>query len=253
MADMSESIRVRMSVAYNGAPFHGFAYQNPDIVTVAGELRRTLAPFTGGVEPEIFCAGRTDAGVHAWGQVVHFDAVPDIDVERIQKSLNKRLNPDIVVRSVDLVNNDFHARFSAKARRYRYTVQNSLFANPFNANTAWWVPAPLDIDAMNEACAHILGEHDFDSFCRRPDEAATLARNIRNAHWQRLDDGIVRFDIEANAFCHQMVRSLTGVLVAIGRGKRQPNDMAAALAARDRSTTEALAPPQGLCLWEVLY
>jgi tRNA pseudouridine38-40 synthase len=250
-----------MLVAYNGAPFHGFAYQNPETVTVAGELRRTVAPLVGGNEPEILCAGRTDAGVHAWGQVVHFE-VPstgvggsesEIDTERMQKSLNKRLNPNIVIRSVDIVDDEFHARFSAKARRYRYTVQNSPVANPFSATTAWWVPTPLDVDVMNEACAHILGEHDFDSFCRRPDGTATLTRNIRSAQWRRLDEGIVRFDVEANAFCHQMVRSLTGMLVAIGRGKRQPDDMATALAVKDRSTAEALAPAQGLCLWEVLY
>jgi tRNA pseudouridine38-40 synthase len=251
------TVRIRALVAYDGSAFHGFAEQR-DVVTVAGELRTALERVFGELG-DFTCAGRTDAGVHGWGQVVHADVdvarFQAADLERVLRGLNKQLGPSIVVRELEPANEGFHARFSATARRYRYVVLNTPVANPFLSATSWWVAQPLSMEAMNEACAFIVGEHDFTTFCRHPktDEAVSLIRRIHRAEWTRQPDGIFHFDIEANAFCHQMVRAVTGMLVEIGRGRREVSEMQSALEARDRSKGAALAPPQGLCLREVIY
>lgn len=256
-AEPTKTVRIRALVAYDGSAFHGFAEQR-DVLTVAGELRGALERVYGELE-DFVCAGRTDTGVHGWGQVIHADVsrarFERSDPERVQASLNKQLSPAIVIRDLAAVTSEFHARFSATARKYRYLVLNAPLANPFMASTAWWVAAPLDIAAMNEASQAIVGEHDFTTFCRLPktDELVSLTRRIFNAEWTRQADDIVQFEIEANAFCHQMVRSLTGMLVEIGKGRRAVEDMATALEARDRSKGAPLAPPQGLCLREVVY
>lgn len=250
-------MRIRALVAYDGAAFHGFAEQR-DVRTVAGELRQALERVFGELQ-DFTCAGRTDAGVHGWGQVVHADVAREraerADFDRVLRGLNKQLAPAVVVRELGAVDSEFNARFSATARKYRYLVLNARLPSPFLASTAWWVADPLDLDAMNSASRAIVGEHDFTTFCRHPktDEPVSLTRRILKAEWTKQDDDIVRFDIEANAFCHQMVRSLTGMLVEIGRGRRQVQDMELALLAKDRSAGAPLAPPQGLCLREVVY
>ncbi len=271
-------IRVRMLIAYDGQPFRGFAEQRADDSTVARSLRVALSHLVG-YEPELSVAGRTDAGVHAWGQVVAFDVNESVlrryDLERIQKSLNKQLKPSIVIRSVERASSDFDARRSPTARRYRYSIHNAPIASPFLATSAWHVTEELDIAAMNEAAATIVGEHDFSSFCKKPyfsrensgvaEELAAaglhrghLVRRVHSAQWLVVDDSdntgeLVRFDVEAKAFCHQMVRSLVGTMVDIGKGKRPVADMARVLAAKDRALASTPAPPQGLCLWEVLF
>jgi len=176
-----------------------------------------------------------------------------VGAERLVRSINKEVSPSIVVRSAAEADPGFDARHSARERRYRYTVRTAECASPFTAATSWWVPETLDLAAMNRACQAILGEHDFSSFCRRPDADASLVRRITGAEWLRVDVETVRFEVRATAFCHQMVRALTGMLVEIGRGRRSVAAMGEALAARDRSRAAALAPPQGLCLWEVVY
>jgi tRNA pseudouridine38-40 synthase len=248
-------VRVRMLLAYDGKPFRGFAYQ-PLVTTVAGTLMKALGQIFA-TEIELTCAGRTDAGVHAWGQVVHFDIersrFDGVGTDRLQQSLNKICAPSIVIRHVEQVGLDFDARFSAQSRLYHYTVLNSDVPNPFLVDRAWWVPDELDWKAMNRACVAILGEHDFSSFCRRPDKDATLVRNIKRADWTDPEPNILRFEIEANAFCHQMVRALTGMCVAIGMRKRRISDMAEVLDEMDRGNAAPLAPPQGLTLWQVFY
>jgi tRNA pseudouridine38-40 synthase len=212
------------------------------------------------------CAGRTDAGVHARGQVVTFDTTAAPDVSRLRDSLNGLLGPRIVVNQVQLVDPTFDARFSATSRSYRYTVVNRDVPDPFRATTAWWVPEPLDRVALAEACVPLIGEHDFSSFCRRPRPSGgerekqrltevSLVRRVVSAGWTEVDDdpGVLVFHISASAFCHQMVRSIVGMLVDVGRGHRTPADVAAAIQARDRSRAGQLAPPHGLVLWEVGY
>jgi tRNA pseudouridine38-40 synthase len=248
------SLRVRLLVAYDGSGFRGFAEQR-NVPTVGGALRQALETVLG--HPvELTCAGRTDAGVHAWGQVVTFDALgDDVDLELLRRSVTRMLAPAIVVRGASVAPADFDARRSARGRRYRYTILNDPTPNPFVAASAWHVEPPLDIDAMQLACDPLIGEHDFQSFCRQPagHAAGPLNRRVRDAGWVALDDGLVRFEIEANAFCQQMVRSIVGTLVEVGIGKRRAGELSGILRAASRAAAGQLAPPHGLSLWEVLY
>ena len=246
--------RVRMTIAYDGTGFHGFS-QNLDVRTVGGELARALETVLR--QPvNLIVAGRTDRGVHAWGQVVHFDvAGPEPDPLSLQRHLNSMLGPAIVVRAAEVAPEGFNARRSAVARRYRYTVLNRLVADPFLAKTTWHVTDPLDLAALRLACDPIIGEHDFSSFCRVPKRIpdASLVRLVYDARWCDLGDGLLRFDIDASSFCQQMVRALVGTMVAMGLGRQRAGEMAGILRARTRSVANHIAPARGLCLWEVVY
>ena len=248
-----QSVRVRATVAYDGTDYSGFAVQPEGPRTVGGDLTDAIARVLG--HPvELMCAGRTDSGVHAWGQVISFDADEQrLDLEGLPRSINKQLRPQIAIRSIDVAPDDFDARFSAKSRLYRYTVLNSAAPSPFLARTAWWIDAPLDVKAMRLACDPLIGEHDFSSFCRRPNEDASLTRRVLDARWEEHDDGVREFWIEANAFCHQMVRSIVGTLVEVGLGKKRAGDLTSILRSKDRATAGQLAPAHGLCLWNVRY
>lgn len=252
---------VKLLVAYDGTDFRGLA-PNVGVRTVVGELGRVISPLIG-FDPDIVMSGRTDAGVHAWGQMLSFE-VPDgeIDLVRMQRSINTRLGPEIVARELAIADPDFSARFSATGRRYRYHIVNRDVPDPFLSRTAWWVAAPLNLDAMMAACGHVIGEHDFSSFCRRPkpgpDAAGnliepSLARRVTGARWFDLGDDVLRFEIEGSAFCHQMVRSIVGFLTSVGTGKRQADELPGVIAARDRGAAEPPAPPHGLTLWQVDY
>jgi tRNA pseudouridine38-40 synthase len=253
-APVGPSLRVRLLVAYDGSGFRGFAEQRT-VPTVGGALRQAIETVLGhGVE--LTCAGRTDAGVHAWGQVVSFDALgEEVDLELLRRSVTKMLGPAIVVRAADVADDGFNARHSAIGRRYRYTVLNDPVPSPFLAATAWHVEHPLDLRAMQLACDPLIGEHDFQSFCRQPSghEPGPLTRRVREASWVDLEDGRLRFEIEANAFCQQMVRALVGTLVEVGMSKRRAGEVAGILRAKSRQAAGQLAPPHGLCLWEVVY
>jgi tRNA pseudouridine38-40 synthase len=245
-------VRVRMTVAYDGTGFRGF-FANEGVKTVGGTLAAAITKVLG-YPIELICAGRTDKGVHAWGQVVSFDAEEfGLDLVALQRSLNRMLGPTIVVRHAEKAHSTFDARRSATARRYRYTVLNRAVPDPFLARTAWHVADPLDVPAMTLACDPIIGEHDFSSFCRLPEPDASLVRTVRDARWVDLGDAVLRFDIEAVAFCHQMVRSLVGTMVDVGKGRKKAGDVAGILRAEDRAAAGQPAPPHGLCLWEVLY
>ena len=202
-----------MLVAYDGTSFHGFAEQ-PGQRTVAGVLRPAIERVVR--HPvELTCAGRTDRGVHAWGQVVSLDLDIDLDLDALHRSLVKLCGPDIVVREVTRAVPDFDARFSARSRTYRYTVLNRPLPDPFLARTTWHVATPLDLDLLLLACDPLLGEHDFSAFCRRPkvpagEEPVSLVRRVLAAGWTDLGEGVLRFEITATAFCHQMVRSIVG-------------------------------------------
>jgi tRNA pseudouridine38-40 synthase len=241
----------RLVVAYDGTDFRGFAAQ-ADQRTVAGVLERAVAKVLRS-EVDLACAGRTDAGVHAWGQVVSFEAPPGIDVDRIAASLNAMLGPEVVVRSAELVPAGFDARHSARWRAYRYTIVHRRVADPFLARYAWHVPGPLDVRALRMAADPFVGEHDFASFCRKGPEGSTTVRRVTESAWHDLGDGILRYDIRATAFCWQMVRSIVGTLVDAGLGKRRPADMLTILRAGDRNAAGTVAPPHGLCLWDVGY
>lgn len=248
--------RVRCTVAYDGSEFHGFAL-NPGVRTVAGVLTEALQR-TLGHPVELTCAGRTDSGVHARGQVVTFDARADgLDLESLARSVNHQCGPKVAVRDPALVPADFDARSSATARRYHYLVLNRPDPDPFLAPWSWHVERPLDRWAMELACDPFIGEHDFAAFCRRPKrrdgEQASLVRRVSEAMWVGGDDGVLRFEIEAGAFCHQMVRSIVGTIVAVGAGRLRAGDVSAVIRAGDRAAAGELAPPRGLTLWTVRY
>ena len=246
-------VRVRLTVAYDGAGFRGMAAQ-PGQRTVAGVLGEAVETVVRA--PVVLAvAGRTDAGVHAWGQVVSFDVpavAKPVDVDELARRLNRMLNPEIVVRDSAVAPEGFDPRRWATGRRYHYTVLNRPLPDPWLAGTAWWVPAPLDLRTMRAGCAPLFGEHDFSAFCRRQGDAS-LVRLVREAEWHDLGQGLLRFEIEASSFCQQMVRSIVGTLVDAGRGRRTAADVALALRAKVRAAAGPVAPPHGLCLREVTY
>jgi tRNA pseudouridine38-40 synthase len=249
--------RVRALVAYDGRGYHGFAAQ-PGVKTVGGTIITTLSRILR--HPvELTCAGRTDTGVHAWGQVVSFDASAErFDADALLRAANKLMAPTIVLRAVEMAEDGFDARRSARARTYRYTVLNRAVPDPFLAATSWHVEEPLDVRSMNAACDPLIGEHDFSSFCRAPrvgngDGLPSMVRRLQSAEWRDLGDGRLRFEVTSSSFCHQMVRSLVGTMVEMGRGRRRPGEMTSILRAQSRSAAGHLAPPHGLCLWHVSY
>ena len=246
-----------MTVAYDGSGFRGFA-ANAGVPTVGGALSAALEQVLR--HPvELTCAGRTDAGVHGWGQVVSFDTTAEsVDLAELRQSVNRLCGGPIVVREAAVAPPDFDARFSARARVYRYTVLNRPVGDPFLAPTTWHVTSPLDIHVLRLACDPFIGSHDFSSFCRAPkvprgQEPASLVRRVVDARWDELDDGLLRFQIEASAFCHQMVRSIVGTMVEVGAGRRRAGELTAVLRSGRRQGAGQLAPPHGLCLWEVKY
>ena len=247
----SESLIIRMTVAYDGTDFHGFAAQR-DQRTVAGEITSALATV---LKAEIIlaCAGRTDAGVHAWGQVVSFAAPVGTNPEMLVERLNRMLGSEIAVRNASIAPTGFDARHSARARTYRYTVLNRSTPDPFFARSAWWVPEPIDIRALQLAATPFIGEHDFASFCRKGPEGSTTIRRVLESEWSDLGDGVLQYQVKATAFCWQMVRSLVGTQVEAGRGRKRAGEMLSILRAKDRSAAGQLAPPHGLSLWRVDY
>ncbi|MFM7272117.1 MAG: tRNA pseudouridine(38-40) synthase TruA [Actinomycetes bacterium] len=240
-----------MTVAYDGSAFHGFARQR-DQRTVAGVLEAALARVLR-TEVQLACAGRTDAGVHAWGQVVSFAAPTGADPVALRDRLNRMLGPEVVVRDAVHAPPGFDARHSARARTYRYTVLNRPTPDPFLAATAWWVPEPMDLHALQLAADPFIGEHDFAAFCRRGPAGSTTTRRVLASDWRDLGEGLLRYEVTATAFCWQMVRALVGTQVEAGLGKRRPGAMLSILRSGDRSAAGALAPPHGLCLWHVDY
>lgn len=244
--------RLRLLVAYLGGPFHGFARQG-DLPTVALALGKALERVLR--HPvELTCAGRTDAGVHAWGQVVSLDALAGADLGRLQRSVNKMLAPVVTVREAAWAPAGFDARRWALSRSYRYTLLCSEWPDPFVAATTWHVGQPLEVRRMETACDALLGEHDFSSFCHQVrGHPGPLVRRVLRAGWSELDGSRLCFEIEASSFCHQMVRSIVGTLVEVGTGRRKAGDLRSVLAARSRSAAGQIAPPQGLCLWAVRY
>jgi tRNA pseudouridine38-40 synthase len=243
-------MNLRLDIAYHGKPFRGFARQ-PEVRTVQGEIEAALSKLLGG-EIAIVAAGRTDAGVHAMGQVISFTAPDDADPDKIRDSLNSMLSPDIAVAAARRVEDDFHARFSARSRTYVYAILEGLVPDPFLADTTWWHPEPLDLDLIGEAAGHLLGPHDFTSFGRLSEPDASGERVLYELRAAR-EGRLVRIKVRANAFIQQMVRSLVGTLVQVGEGKRDPGDIPQILEARDRAAAGPVAPPHGLCLVSVEY
>jgi tRNA pseudouridine38-40 synthase len=253
---MTESIRLRLEVSYDGAEFSGWAVQ-PARRTVAGVLTEALGRLVGAETPlGLTVAGRTDAGVHATGQVCHVD-LPLAQYDDLRDSLLRRLAallpPDARVRAVTPVPDTFDARFSATFRRYEYRVSDTPWGpEPLRRHdTIGWV-RPLDLDRLNAAAAGLLGEHDYAAFCKRKEHATTV-RAINRLDWRRDPDGICLATVQADAFCQSMVRSLVGAMLTVGDGRRAPSWPAELLTLRERSSEVMVAPAHGLTLVAVGY
>lgn len=239
----------RMVVAYDGGPFHGFARQ-PDVETVQGTLESGLGRVLGA--PTVTsAAGRTDAGVHALGQVMSFVTEAEVDPESLLHRLNAMCGPAIAVLNVAGAPAGFDARFSASARVYEYGILTRAIPDPFARHTTWHYPHPLDRELMGKAAAALLGEHAFDSF-GRVEEGKNPVRRVESIDIEH-DGDLTTIRIKANSFIQQMVRSIVGTLVQVGTGRIHPDDMGRILHARDRSKAGPVAPPHGLFLVSVEY
>ncbi|MGQ0847889.1 MAG: tRNA pseudouridine(38-40) synthase TruA [Actinomycetota bacterium] len=239
----------RIDLAYEGTGFRGLARQQGQR-TVQGLVEEALARIIGH-EVTTAAAGRTDAGVHARQQVMSFEHDHSLDVERVQRALAGLIGPEVVPYFMTRAAEGFHARHSALTRSYRYRILNGRWPDPLRRNLVWHVPEPLEQAAMSETVGHLIGEHDFASFCRARPPAHTV-RRVMEASWARSDD-ILELAVQANAFCHQMVRSIVGFSVDVGRGRRHAAEITHVLAARDRAMAGQMAPAHGLILWEVEY
>ncbi|GEL22745.1 tRNA pseudouridine synthase A [Pseudonocardia sulfidoxydans NBRC 16205] len=243
--------RYRLDISYDGTDFSGWAPQ-PSRRTVHGEISGALqrllrAPVA------LTVAGRTDAGVHASGQVAHVDLALDVEPDRLVRRLARLLPPDVRVREVTVVPPEFDARFSALRRHYVYRVTTSPWgADPLRARDTLAWPHPIDLDAVVRASAGLLGEHDFAAFCRRR-EGATTIRELLRFEWSVDADGVFRAALSADAFCHSMVRSLVGAMLDVGRGRRSPDWPAGLLDRTERVSDVAVAPAHGLTLVRVDY
>ncbi len=256
------SRRARFVIAYDGGAFRGVA-EHDGVRTVMGDLRAAMEKVVR-MPVALVVSGRTDAGVHAWGQVLSGDLPEEVDLANLAHRLNRMCGPEIVVRDAAWAENpEFNARHDAARRHYRYHVWNSPVGNPHVAAHAWHVVPHLHLELMQLGCDPLIGEHDFTSFCRRPKVAAdqpepSMVRRVLQARWSDVatdfDGGrLLRFDIRATAFCHQMVRSIAGLLVDVGIGNAHAGDVRGILLSRNRAIAGQVAPPHGLCLWEVGY
>jgi tRNA pseudouridine38-40 synthase len=243
--------RLRLDLAYDGAGFHGWATQ-PDLRTVQGEVETAIATVLRLDAPApLTCAGRTDTGVHARGQVAHVD-LDDGDPDALTQRLRRILPEDISLLGLAEAPSGFDARFSALERRYAYRLADRPGSDPLTRGhvVAW--PRGLDVEAMNAAATRLLGEHDFAAFCRKRAGATTI-RTLRELSTTRSAEGLVETTVRADAFCHSMVRALMGALVAVGEGRREPAWTGVVLAARARDPRVKVMPAHGLVLEEVVY
>ncbi len=246
-------MRLRIDLSYDGTDFRGWASQ-PGLRTVQTELTEALQTSLRVPRAHLVCAGRTDAGVHARGQVVHLDLEPDVEVpDSLERRLNGILPADVRVRRVREAPPGFDARFSALWRRYAYRIGDATdLLDPLTrAHVVTW-SRPLDLEALNRASEQLVGHHDFAAFCRRR-EGATTIRTLLELHWQRDDAGLAVATVKADAFCHSMVRALVGCLLAVGDGRRPESWAGEVLRAQRRDPAVTVAHAHGLTLEEVAY
>jgi len=286
---LTTPVRLALGLAYDGAHFHGFAEQ-PGQATVAGALADAFERIGAG-RLRVTCAGRTDSGVHALAQVVHVDCdaawvagwsgerdarrergersgptdVPSpahdpgvasaVELPRLRDALSGLCAASVTVWRVVAAPGGFDARHAATARRYRYDIELGEPVDPLRRGRLWHVGTELDLSLLRLATDPILGEHDFAAFCRRPPDRqdGPIVRRVTQARWTLPEPGVLRFEIEAGAFCHQMVRSIVGSIVAAGSGRTRPSDVLAQLRRGSREGAPSPAPAHGLCLVAVDY
>ncbi|USK67755.1 tRNA pseudouridine(38-40) synthase TruA [Peribacillus frigoritolerans] len=238
-------------IAYDGTDFAGYQVQ-PEKRTIQSEFEAVLAQMHKGTIIKVTASGRTDSGVHAKGQVLHFESPLTFPTENWIKAFSALLPTDIIVLEVDIVPDDFHARFHTTGKEYRYIVARSKLRDPFKRNYAYHYPYPLNVEAMREAISYLIGTHDFTSFCSAKTEVVDKVRTIKEMDFEESDDFLV-FRFVGEGFLYNMVRILVGTLLDVGSGKISPHDMSGILDKKDRSFAGKTAPAQGLYLWKVFY
>lgn len=243
-------MRIALGIEYDGTSYNGWQRQKTGI-GVQQRLEEALA-VVANEDVEVICAGRTDTGVHASGQVVHFDTSSERSNRSWLLGANTNLPDDVSVTWAQPVNEEFHARFSATARHYRYLILNRLQRSPLHRHRAWWVYEPLDAERMHEAAQRLLGSHDFSAFRAAGCQAKTAVRDIHCISVKRDGDWLT-LEVSANAFLQHMVRNITGTLAAVGQGEQDIDWVTQVLESRDRKVGGVAAPPHGLTLVGVDY
>ena len=241
---------IKLTIEYEGAAYLGWQRQ-PQGMTIQQALEEAIAGVTGAMPP-VIGAGRTDAGVHARGQVAHFTTSSNLPLERLHAGINALLPKDIVVLSAADAPEGFHARFSAKSKRYEYTLWNDPLRPALARRLCWHCRRPLRLEPMRQGARCLLGTHDFAAFESAGAESRTTVRTVTLAEWTRREHRLT-FAIEADAFLYNMVRAIVGTLVEVGLGKMPPGRVADIIAARRRDLAGPTAPARGLCLARVAY
>jgi tRNA pseudouridine38-40 synthase len=241
----------KLIIEYDGTCYCGWQRQ-PNGRSIQQEIetalrRMTRKPIT------LIGSGRTDAGVHALGQVANFVCDTSISPQAFQKGLNSILPDDIVIRACDRVPPGFHARYDAQSKTYRYTIRNTPLPAAIGRQYEWWIRTPLDVQAMSTAAAHLIGHKDFKAFEGAGSPRTHTIRHVTRAEAGVMGDGRVVIEVEAEGFLRHMVRNIAGTLAAVGKGIHAADQIPAFLAARDRARIPATAPAQGLCLMHVVY
>ena len=264
-SELHTTRRILLRVAYDGTNYHGWQVQ-PNAKTIEGELNRVLTQLTG-EKIQVTGASRTDAGVHALGNVAVFDTASKIPAEKFSYALNQRLPEDIVIQSSLQVADDFHPRHCDCCKTYEYDILNRTFPLPAYRNTAYFLYGDLDLDAMRRACQAFPGEHDFASFCAAGAQVQTTVRTIyslevleqplavteRGVSSQRSPERLLTIRVRGNGFLYNMVRIIAGTLVEVGRGHIRPEEVEGIIAACDRAKAGPSAPARGLRLVEIKY
>ncbi|HWO94804.1 MAG TPA: tRNA pseudouridine(38-40) synthase TruA [Bacillus sp. (in: firmicutes)] len=243
--------RLKCTISYDGTHFSGYQVQ-PNQRTVQGEFEEVLKKMHSGQTVKIHASGRTDAHVHAYGQVIHFDTSLNIPADRWKKALNSLLPEDIAVREVQFVPMSFHARFNAVSKEYRYKITKSQERNVFQRYHMYHFPYDLDYIAMKEAIKYVIGTHDFTSFCSAKTEVEDKVRTIYEIEFFEENDELT-FRFIGNGFLYNMVRILVGTLLDVGQGKIKSVEIKKILDGRSRELAGKTAPGHGLYLWQVHY
>lgn len=245
-------MRYLMTVSYDGSRYYGYQVQREED-TIQKRLERALSKIHKGESIRVYASGRTDRGVHALGQTVHFDSSLQIPPENFKRALNAHLPDDIVVLRVERVNEAFHARFHVKEKWYQYKVSNADTADPFNRQYMYHVQRPLDYVSMKQACQTLIGTHDFTAFCgTRSNVVGDKTRTIYGASIRITTDGLI-FTIRGSGFLYNMVRIIVGTLIDIGCGRSDVDTFKRAIVSKDRKDLGKTAPAHGLYLYQVLY
>ena len=242
---------IKLLIEYDGANYQGWQVQ-PKGPTIQGVIEEKLALLTGETI-HLIGSGRTDAGVHALGQIAHFKTKSKMDIRSIQRALNSLLPHDIVIQRAEEVEEDFHDRKHSQSKVYEYQILNRNLRSVFHRGHAWHLPQELDLKEMKKATQKLLGEHDFSSFRSVGSPTRTAVRRVTRAEWRKSRDGLLRFEIEANGFLKQMVRAIIGTLVEVGKGKISSEEFQRILDSKDRKRAGPTAPAHGLFLKEVKY